>query len=479
LGWKRICGSDVTKCYQQAAGLTTMIADELERQFLAAYFDDVCDDNQLFQRLQSCQDAEAFAIFIAEGYLDWLDEKRSSTTDEVFRMAINFMQMINLYREFRLALNTGDAIMIEWLYKEFLPLYAYTGKKHYFEIVCGMMDELYGTINYKLLHLTRINRTVPLYTGVDTDGRPMANWPIDGLIELVQKFYHKMNFRNDNLEGWMQHSPHLQFNNKAVRMAKVEYHRVWSETEKSNRFGVGNENDLDQKRNRKKSSKPKRFQEHLCIAEFLQLNSFSTEEPGRKYNQDSMYKSLARITTELDVETEAEKSTRWMDKVVSVEEQDLASMVDRVFDSSERVNSSESDTADVANDVVLQFNEIGLEGGDDDDDGDNDVDESSNTSGGADSVVIIGHGPKKRKVRVRKAKVNALAFTDVIKCAKDKLAKRNLTVSRHRRLIREDKERNRKKRVLDECNGSSQLMEEGTSALIAEAMNRLHSRQKD
>ena len=38
LGWKRICGSGVTECYQQAAGLTTMIADELERQFLAAYF---------------------------------------------------------------------------------------------------------------------------------------------------------------------------------------------------------------------------------------------------------------------------------------------------------------------------------------------------------------------------------------------------------------------------------------------------------
>jgi hypothetical protein len=164
-----------------------------------------------------------------------------------------------------------------------------------------------------------------------------------------------------------------------------------------------------------------------------------------KYKKEPI--SDKRFRTELEVETEAEKSTRWMDKVVSVEEQELASMVDRVFDSSERVNSSESDTADVANDVVLQFNEIGLEGGDDDDDGDNDVDESSNTSGGADSVVIIGHGPKKRKVRVRKAKVNALAFTDVIKCAKDKLANRNLTVSRHRRLIREDKERNRKKNL--------------------------------
>jgi hypothetical protein len=85
----------------------------------------------------------------------------------------------------------------------------------------------------------------------------------------------------------------------------------------------------------------------------------------------------------------------------------------------------------------------------------------------------------KRKVRVRKTKVNALAFTDVMKCAKDKLAKRNLKVTRHRKLVRLEKDQLRKKRVLDACKGSSQLTEEGTSALIAEAMNRLHSRQID
>ena len=95
----------MTKCYQQAAGLTSIIADELERQILAAYFEDVCDNNELFQRLQSTEDEKTFAILITEGYLHCLDEKPSSSTDEVFRMAINFMQMMNL-----LALNTGDAI---------------------------------------------------------------------------------------------------------------------------------------------------------------------------------------------------------------------------------------------------------------------------------------------------------------------------------------------------------------------------------
>ena len=41
LGWKRISGTDVSKCYQQAAGLVLMICDEFERQLILHYFNDV------------------------------------------------------------------------------------------------------------------------------------------------------------------------------------------------------------------------------------------------------------------------------------------------------------------------------------------------------------------------------------------------------------------------------------------------------
>ena len=68
------------------------------------------------------------------------------------------------------------------------------GNKHYFEIVCGVVDEFYGPVDYKLLNLTQINFTVQIYTSVDIYSRPMANCPIGGFIELVQNCYHKMNF---------------------------------------------------------------------------------------------------------------------------------------------------------------------------------------------------------------------------------------------------------------------------------------------
>ena len=113
-----------------------------------------------------------------------------------------------------------------------------------------------------------------------------------------------MNFQNDNLEVWVQHSPHLQFNNNAVQMMNTEYHRVWTETLRGNNFGAGNKNDLDQKRNRKNTLKPKRLQEHICITSFLSLKKISTETPGQRYNQDSIYESLALITTELELDIE-------------------------------------------------------------------------------------------------------------------------------------------------------------------------------
>ena len=77
------------------------------------------------------------------------------------------------------------------------------------------------------------------------------NWAVDGLIELIQKFYHKMNFKNDSLDGWMQHSPHLQLNNKAIRFATSEYSRVFSDTSKAMKFGDRSENDLISERTRR------------------------------------------------------------------------------------------------------------------------------------------------------------------------------------------------------------------------------------
>ena len=112
----------------------------------------------------------------------------------------------------------GDAIIIEWTYREMLSIFYATGKKHYYEIDLKQMEDLYNRIPYKYLHLVRINRTVPSYSGTDQQGNPMGNWALDGLIEIVQKYYHKMNYHTGKSNGWLKHSPQVMVMSKASRI---------------------------------------------------------------------------------------------------------------------------------------------------------------------------------------------------------------------------------------------------------------------
>ena len=126
VGWKRIKGTDVTKCYQQAAGLAIMIASELEKNLLNAYMHEVWMDRDATTRMNDINDPNALALAIADGYQQtWFDEKIESSTDQYLVMAISYVKLMEMYRLFRLLIRAGDAIMIEWLYWRFLPIYVW------------------------------------------------------------------------------------------------------------------------------------------------------------------------------------------------------------------------------------------------------------------------------------------------------------------------------------------------------------------
>ena len=134
VAWKRICGTDVTKCYQQAAGLAQIISTELERGLMAMYFhsletqgsgeDDFISDTDVPENI------ERLGVKIAVGFNKWIVEKQASTTNETLRMVLNYVRLVSLYRLFREAMACGDAVMIEHLYSVFLPIFLYTGKKN-------------------------------------------------------------------------------------------------------------------------------------------------------------------------------------------------------------------------------------------------------------------------------------------------------------------------------------------------------------
>ena len=93
----------------------------------------------------------------------------------------------------------------------------------------------------------------------------------------MQKCYHKINFKIDNLEGLIQHSQHLQMINKSIRFSHVEHNKINSEASRlsnhSNRST--SEKNLSKKN---KSSEPQRRKEHVIIAEFISANELVKEK---------------------------------------------------------------------------------------------------------------------------------------------------------------------------------------------------------
>ena len=56
LGWKRIIGTDIIKCYQQADVISLLIEDELERNLYTAYFLHIINDDEKHLKFKSFED---------------------------------------------------------------------------------------------------------------------------------------------------------------------------------------------------------------------------------------------------------------------------------------------------------------------------------------------------------------------------------------------------------------------------------------
>ena len=62
----------------------------------------------------------------------------------------------------------------------------------------------------------------------------MASWSLDGIIELVQKYYHQMKFNSK--EGWARHTLHVMLTSNAQRYVQSEYTKTQSSHAHDKRF---------------------------------------------------------------------------------------------------------------------------------------------------------------------------------------------------------------------------------------------------
>ena len=348
------------------------------------------------------------------------------TTDQYLKMAISFVPLMDMYRLFRLSVRAGDAVMIEWLYSKFLPIFLATGKLHYVEIVLGMMEHFYTKLPPHILHLVRLNRTAPLYNGVDQAGNPMAFWAHDAIIELLQKYFHKHNKEN-TIESWIKNSPHLMFMNKAKQLSQSEYGRETKDG-KEDRY-INQEDDggknRDKNQNRKRTFVPNHDREKKIISEFILLLKLTDDCAGRRYSSKDVWDIVRghKITTQLIVENETDWINRVEYETMTEEEKMLTAYADKLTDDS----NDDKDNIEGSEDTV-EFNPSSIIG-----DGKERGKERGEEEIESERMVVAS-----RKINLTKAKLNMLAFEDIFKVGDEEMKKENYQVSRLRKQRRKD-----------------------------------------
>ena len=80
---------------------------------------------------ESFDDEKELSFHVAINFFELMELKRTFNTDECFCMSLNYVYIMNIYWTLSLSMRAGDAVMIEWIYKDFLPILLVTRKTHY------------------------------------------------------------------------------------------------------------------------------------------------------------------------------------------------------------------------------------------------------------------------------------------------------------------------------------------------------------
>jgi hypothetical protein len=188
--------------------------------------------------------------------------------------------------------------------------------------------------------------------------------------------------------------------------------------------------------NQKATIIPNRAREHHAIAEYLNLLGAVNEVPNRKFCKSYTWKILGCITMEIDEKAEEQGCQMAIQELTLTEEEKMLNEItDAIFQ-----EQGESDDDDSGCTTDPHQDNTNNEADDEDDPTCDREEQQSVTYDMQDECEVEVCIGKARRHQVRRAKVNHIAFMDIIDHGKELLMKRNLPwvrVNRNKRIEEE------------------------------------------
>ena len=142
-----------------------------------------------------------------------------------------------------------------------------------------------------------------IHLGKDRDGRPMAQWAMDALMELLQTKYKAMHFPNST-EDWQNNSTNMPLVAQAKIFCSTKYKRLYDvDSYDKMHFEFNAPGEKQDEGNTKSQTKvPKIHKEKRMVSEILNLVDVFTKTPNCKMKQDLFWGVLKDVTTNLEAE---------------------------------------------------------------------------------------------------------------------------------------------------------------------------------
>jgi hypothetical protein len=291
----------------------------------------------------------------------------------------------------------------------------------------------------------------------------VVNWALDQVMELLQIKYKDMNFPKTR-KSWQEHSTNMPLVARAKKYAETEYSRrfdVNSYDEQFLEFDAAGKNQ-DKGNCKTQTTIPRRTSEKIMLSEILFLADAFTEIPGRKMTEETYWKVLKNVTTKLEDEEETKDDDKVKDGRSSTEqlavevnhelmqntpnenETPLEIQDTTEMDQLEWHLTLEDDDEELAVEVAIPIlnedNEV-------DDEGESDTNDVTMNAPLRSTIVLEDNETsiqvgkvQKKKMTVRKAKLNPLALSDIVAKGHLKMIELDIPAIRHRRKQRQKRQ---------------------------------------
>ena len=217
VNWKKINVNKVSETFDTCRQLCMIILEEIERLVVDLFIIEHAEDLSLLSIDTSLKSMGVVVAGMYNGYISTV-----ISTDDRRVYMFRFITMATAFRNYWLAVRSGDRVTMEGIQNEWIGVHLLVGKHKCVENCLDAIDLEYKNIDNITLQEIRMNISCRYHEGLDRNGNAFPLHPLDEVQENINCWTKRILLGPDEV-SWKIHSPNVACAHMCVNYEESEY----------------------------------------------------------------------------------------------------------------------------------------------------------------------------------------------------------------------------------------------------------------